>query len=312
MAGVAGGKNPVSEDDPSSWEELCDRRAETAAYEFARWFHEYVADNRLVSAPCVAHRDAAERFVSTFLSFFEQQVKWRSGDRIPNGEDSSHAERNEEYSDPEDCPPLATSQPKRTGTRFFRRFSFRGFRRRKRTIRKQQQPSLSNEGDVGIYITARAGNGASPPIPRDSGCMGRSKTTKLSKIVVECLKEGTVTYLTGDSLEGAAKWEKCRLALVKTAGGFMLEFYSPPKSIRPKNGLFCFLIAEAREATTLEMPDKENTFVLKADGNVEYIIEARNAVDMCSWLEAVKEAMNAPPVLRFSEHDRQDKDALSM
>jgi hypothetical protein len=29
-------------------------------------------------------------------------------------------------------------------------------------------------------------------------------------------------------------------------------------------------------------------------------------------LEAVKEAMNAPPVLRFSEHDRQDKDALSM
>lgn len=35
------------------------------------------------------------------------------------------------------------------------------------------------------------------------------------------------------------------------------------QSVRPKSGVFCFLINEARETTALEMPDYENTFVLK-------------------------------------------------
>lgn len=61
----------------------------------------------------------------------------------------------------------------------------------------------------------------------------RQNKVKLSNIVVECRKEGSVQYLTPESLEhpsGPQKWEKCRLALVKTVGGYMLEFYSPPKS----------------------------------------------------------------------------------
>ena len=35
------------------------------------------------------------------------------------------------------------------------------------------------------------------------------------------------------------------------------------QSFKPKSGVFCFLIHEARETTALEMPDHENTFVLK-------------------------------------------------
>lgn len=59
--------------------------------------------------------------------------------------------------------------------------------------------------------------------------------TKLAKIVVECRKEGIVNYSTPESLDqpvGPPKWEKCRLALVKAVGGYMLEFYSPPKSTK--------------------------------------------------------------------------------
>lgn len=59
--------------------------------------------------------------------------------------------------------------------------------------------------------------------------------TKLAKIVVECRKEGIVSYSTPESLDqpgGPPKWEKCRLALVKAVGGYMLEFYSPPKSTK--------------------------------------------------------------------------------
>lgn len=56
---------------------------------------------------------------------------------------------------------------------------------------------------------------------------------KLSNIVVECRKEGIVHYLTAESLDSqrdGQKWDKCKLALMKTVGGYMLEFYSPPKS----------------------------------------------------------------------------------
>lgn len=79
------------------------------------------------------------------------------------------------------------------------------------------------------------------------------------------IKEGVVNYLTVDTanIDGKPKWEKCRMALVKTTGGYMLEFYSPTKSLKPKCGVFCFLISEARETTALEMPDQEHTFVLK-------------------------------------------------
>jgi hypothetical protein len=98
--------------------------------------------------------------------------------------------------------------------------------------------------------------------PEHSNLLLRGKI-RMSKLVVESLFEGTVNYLTSESLDGTPKWERCRLCLVKTVGGYMLEFFSPPKASQPKCGVFCFLITEARETTALEMPDKENTFVLK-------------------------------------------------
>ena len=61
--------------------------------------------------------------------------------------------------------------------------------------------------------------------------------------------------------------------------------------MKPKSGVFCFLIKEARETTALEMPDRENTFVLKADNSLEYVIEATNVNDMKSWLSVIKYSM---------------------
>lgn len=59
--------------------------------------------------------------------------------------------------------------------------------------------------------------------------------------------------------------------------------------------MFCFLISEARETTALEMPDRENTFVLKADNNMEYVIEAHDIDDMRSWLATIRYCMRSPP-----------------
>ncbi|CAG7725229.1 unnamed protein product [Allacma fusca] len=165
---------------------------------------------------------------------------------------------------------------------FYRRLSFKGFKKG-RFFHKQ----LSDEVQL-------SGQGAEPFQVATTTRKEKNKSGKLAKIVVECQKEGIVHYLSAENLDGSHKWEKCRLVLVKTVGGFMLEFYSPPKVSKPKSGVFCFLITEARETTALEMPDRENTFVLKADNNMEYVIEAQDSYDMKTWLSIIRYSMRAP------------------
>jgi hypothetical protein len=36
---------------------------------------------------------------------------------------------------------------------------------------------------------------------------------------------------------------------------------------KPRAGVFCCLISEARETSALELPDKENTFVLRLENS---------------------------------------------
>eukprot|EP00094_Tigriopus_californicus_P004667 TCALIF_04490-PA protein Name:"Similar to Sh2b2 SH2B adapter protein 2 (Rattus norvegicus)" AED:0.24 eAED:0.24 QI:138/0.75/0.8/1/1/1/5/102/651 len=129
---------------------------------------------------------------------------------------------------------------------------------------------------------------------------GERRKMKLSKIVVEVIKEGLVNFSSGgDSgiYDGKPLWHKGRLSLVRAAGGYMIELYSPPKASKPKAGMLCLLVAEARETSALEMPDHENTFVLKADGigmsaaNQEYVIEVTDGDDLKAWLLAIQSCM---------------------
>ncbi|RWS23849.1 SH2B adapter protein 1-like protein [Leptotrombidium deliense] len=127
-----------------------------------------------------------------------------------------------------------------------------------------------------------------------NGVIARSsvKSTHPSRVVPSSesiVKEGIVNYLTIESsgLDGKQKWEKCRLVIAKITGGYMLEFFSPPKSVKPKCGVFCFLITEARETTALELPDQEHTFVLKAENQMEYVIEVGSSEEMKQWLNSI-------------------------
>ena len=43
------------------------------------------------------------------------------------------------------------------------------------------------------------------------------------------------------------------------------------------------------------MPDRDNVFVLKADNNMEYVIEAESSDDMRSWLATIRYCMRTPP-----------------
>lgn len=74
---------------------------------------------------------------------------------------------------------------------------------------------------------------------------------------------------------------------------------------QPRSGVFCFLISDARETTALEMPDRENTFVLKADNNMEYVIEATDADDMRSWLATIRYCMRSTPTTQLPGSETQ-------
>uniref|UniRef100_A0A0R3RXU3 SH2B adapter protein 2 n=1 Tax=Elaeophora elaphi TaxID=1147741 RepID=A0A0R3RXU3_9BILA len=109
-----------------------------------------------------------------------------------------------------------------------------------------------------------------------------------AKTTVELIREGNVKYMSGLELE-TKQWRKCRLCLVKTAGGYLLEFYSPPKNSRAKSGIFCFLIMEVRETTPLEFEEgNESIFVIRGYNDVEYVIEAKNPDDCQQWLGVIR------------------------
>lgn len=265
--GGGGGGTSMSASSGTVWAEFCERHARAASADFARSCVHYVTNNLPESArQTVSHRDFMRRFIECFQEHFEHDFYRR---RIQSKTGNGTATVLEESDYSED-----TDSPKTNHKPFFRRLSFKGLRKGKvihALFHKQHSDEVELSGS-------------------------RANKTKLAKIVVECRKEGTVNYLTPESLEqpsNSHKWEKCKLVLVKTVGGYMLEFYSPPKSQKPRSGVFCFLITEARETTALEMPDHENTFVLKAENNMEYVIEARDTDDMRSWLATIRYCMRS-------------------
>ncbi|XP_035036772.2 SH2B adapter protein 1 isoform X1 [Hippoglossus stenolepis] len=91
------------------------------------------------------------------------------------------------------------------------------------------------------------------------------------------------------------RWHKCRLVLRERdrEGGergeeYYLEFFIPPKSSKPRLTVPCCSIVDVRSTTALEVPDKENTFLLQLEASAQYVIETRDAVQMRAWLSDIR------------------------
>ncbi|XP_016839350.1 SH2B adapter protein 1 [Nasonia vitripennis] len=272
------------------WAEFCERHARAAAADFAKAFCTYVNLDLTESARAsLSYRDFLRKFVETFCDHFEAEYVRRTkspsthdaNSRQPTSNDregnsTNHNNRtpvrtssHEEFSDYSEQDGEIVS-PKPAHKPFFRRLSFKGLKKGKGLFHKQQSDEVV----------------LSHP---DSRRTDKHSKAKLSKIVVECRKEGTVNAMVIENTDVPQKFEKCRLALVKASAGYMLEFCSSSKA-KPRHGIFCSSITEARETTALEMPDHENTFVLKTLER-EFIIEAKDPNDMRSWLATIRYCM---------------------
>uniref|UniRef100_A0A8D0AF38 SH2B adaptor protein 1 n=1 Tax=Sander lucioperca TaxID=283035 RepID=A0A8D0AF38_SANLU len=91
------------------------------------------------------------------------------------------------------------------------------------------------------------------------------------------------------------RWHKCRLVLKERdregserGEEYYLEFFIPPKSSKPRLTVPCCSIVDVRSTTALEVPDKENTFLLQLEGGAQYVIETRDAVQMRAWLSDIR------------------------
>nr|XP_055051876.1 SH2B adapter protein 2 isoform X1 [Misgurnus anguillicaudatus] len=118
--------------------------------------------------------------------------------------------------------------------------------------------------------------------------------------LLEIQREGTLKYMVADDTNcmGATQWQKCRLLLRKTAAcmdteeKFLLEFYVPPKSSKPKVSVPLSAIVEVRTTMPLEMPDKDNTFVLKVENGAEYILETIDSLQKNSWVADIQDCID--------------------
>ena len=131
--------------------------------------------------------------------------------------------------------------------------------------------------------------------------MPKLETTIIREGLMSCMKVDT----TVDSLSETS-WEKCRLLLFSTNDVARLQIFIPGKSKKPKYELSSSSIKEVRATTILEMPDQEHTFVIKAEDNREYIIQAKGEQDMSAWISSLISSMNSKTKPSVDPQDEED------
>ncbi|KAL7630759.1 UNVERIFIED_CONTAM: hypothetical protein RMT77_019030 [Armadillidium vulgare] len=276
FCGMASARLVSNENDnetENDWVSFCKKQSQKMANDFATSWKQFLANStnniEVDSSEIVAKvKDILPELLEEALKSSSPSAKSPNGignSVVPNS--GARPDENLEGTASDDSP--ESPSLKSSHKPFFRRLSFKGLRKGKGLFLKQ----YSDEVELSPHHDRQA--------RRD-----RHKA-RMIKLSVECVREGCVQLLAGDTSEGHLNWLKCRMALLKLGAGYILEFYAPPKNTKPRSGVFCLSISEVRETAEIEMPDLRNTFVIKAENGSEWVIEAQDYDDMRAWLTTI-------------------------
>ena len=127
---------------------------------------------------------------------------------------------------------------------------------------------------------------------------------KSAPVVIK--KESVLEVRIHKTDSSPSSWKPCRLVLLKTHGGLMLNVYTPPESDKIYSSIFCPLIYEIGEATEAQFgKTADRVLVIKAQENVGVTLRARNYEDKHDWICVLRENTDAKSTKRVIYTDAE-------
>ncbi|KAJ8043095.1 SH2B adapter protein 2 [Holothuria leucospilota] len=215
-----------------NWTELCEMEAIKAAKVFAQSYHNYLVSQETsdgTSQNTPEPSRVGQLFVDHFMEHFELEL--RRATIVVNGNarlslvEPVINENNHTNITNGTAPPTGHSSPERS---------------RESSLGRNEEVPVPQNRNV-----ARVRNNQSPDLARKLSVrfwdktsniiekfrrQGRSRTANLPN-PNDIVREGHVSVMSGDD----RLWDRSRLMLLRKEGGYMLEFYTPPKVSLQRN-----------------------------------------------------------------------------
>ena len=197
------------------WEEFCKDKADSAARLFAQEFLQFVTDNPVYDASG-ASATFSKRFVEYFLETFDNEV---------------HKNGLIDFGEPES--PTDVFGPDDWGSSIH---LTQNFKNNDKKISREEPGSRFAKKLKDVKDFFKRSVGEEPSSTRQTVDQKKpeaeEKDKLVSKLTSAVKREAVMNYLmnldSGLNTEDFF-WQKCRIVLLKAPGGFMLEFYTPPK-----------------------------------------------------------------------------------
>ncbi|KAM6155860.1 SH2B adapter protein 2 [Rhynchocyon petersi] len=274
----------------ADWRQFCELHAQAAAADFAHKFCRFLRDNPAYDTPD-AGASFSRHFAANFLDVFGEEVRRvlgagaamepTAGPPTLKAASYGHSRSSEDVS---------AHAHTATKARVRKGFSLRNM---SLCVVDGVRDMWHRRAEAESSAAPRA---ADPAEPRDKWTrrLRLSRTLAAKVELVDIQREGALRFMVADDAAagpgGAAQWQKCRLLLRRAVAGerFRLEFFVPPKASRPKVSIPLSAIIEVRTTMPLEMPEKDNTFVLKVENGAEYILETIDSLQKHSWVADIQ------------------------
>ncbi len=198
----------MNRDNSIRWEDFCRKHGENAARQFAKEVKHFVDNN-----PVYDGISSANIFAKKFVECFNQTFTAELINATWN-----------DFSDPESPGPFSTEA---------------NYPSSSQQANGQDQAAKTRSKFTFKHLFKRSNSASQVDLPPSNGNLQEPTKFRPSNLTLEqdrhsgeIKKDGILDYLvnldSGADLEDFF-WQKCRVLLYKAPGGFMLEFYAPPK-----------------------------------------------------------------------------------